>query len=418
MSNNTDEQDFVCESLNINAILNARSGPCFLSEVCVLSICGGKNDIFTKTVIDWLQKTKNLTAINLLLCGANKNVDSLLAKMRKLETTPEDLTKMTTRKKKTISDSSEPKLYMKHQNNLPSEAQWQVLQPDIVVVGLHCLSERWCTKNAPFEILFPVSTTNQEEAGSQSLSSSIDEESDDSGDESNEHVGQKRKQKFTDEIYVETSRRPTLFRTEICRRIMLLHCLSLVAKHRPRIIFFQNITEPSKQTERRRKEELLWSYMVSIMQHFCVECAYRIRPMGLELKEKQSDDYPTCDIWCNAVFLERIDNEVCHSTLHHDMCLYESPESIANIQEATKWIFYDQKIETNKNFGDVFNVKQSVYCVVPNKVDESERQASNVAKKRRKKSVTLPVKCCFPFSFAKALAHYAVAQIVSALSFQ
>lgn len=412
MTTNNFQTEIVCESLNINAILNARSGPCEFSEVCVLSVCGGKTDIFTNTVIDWLLKTKNIATINLLLCGANKNVDSSLAKMRKQET-KED--KIDVEKQSNVT--SEPKIYMKHQNNMPSEAQWQVLQPDIMVVGLHCLSERWCTKNAPFEILFPV--TSEQDAGTQSSSNEDVEDNDDddcqsgADEQSNETIGQKRK-RFTEDICVEKSRRPTLFRTEICRRIMLLHCLSLVAQHRPKIVFFQNITEPSKQAERRRKEEQLWSYMIGIIQNFSVECAYRIRPMGLELKEKQNDDYPGYDIWCNGVFLERIDNEVDISTLHHNMCMYESPDSTIGIQEATKWIFYDQEVTKNSNFEEIFNVKKSFYCVHSKKTVET-RQMKNAPNKRRKKSVTLPVKCCFPYNFAKALAHYAVAQTVSTM---
>ncbi len=409
-------QEVVCESLNINAILNARSTQTTQSEIAVLSICGGKNDIFTKTVLDWLRKTRNLSIINLLLCGANKNVDPCLAKMRKLETKPEELSKMVTRKKKDIN--LETKIYMKHQNNLPTEAQWQILQPEIVVVGLHCLSERWCAKNSTDDLLFPINdkaTGNNYETAFQLSNDNLGAESDDekqsdaSDEDSQDAVGQKRKQK----ICVEHSRRPTLFRTDVYRRLMLLHILSLVALYRPKIIFIQNITEPSKQAERRRKEELLWSLMINIMQRFGVECAYRVRAMGLELREEMTEDFPTDDVWCNGVFLERIDNEPNVTSLHHEMCLYEKPQFIADIQDATRWIFYDHEKANCSTFDQMFDVKKSLYYFASREECGSKRIADR--NKRRKRSVTLPVSYCFPSSFAKALAHYAVAQTIETL---
>lgn len=406
-------EEVVCESLNINAILNARSNAETVNEVGVFSICGGRNDIFTQTVISWLQRTRNVTAINLLLCGANKNVDPLLAKMKKLETAQDDASSlsMLTRKKKKNATESVPKLYLKRQNNLPTTAQWHVLQPDIVAIGLHCLSERWCAKNSPNENLFPITERSAEIESGDELENS--EESDSSQDENHPKKRRQTSVEEVDDLCVEHSRRPTLYRTEIYRRIMLLHCMSLIAKYRPKIVFLQNITEPSKQAERRRKEEFLWSFMVELLHRFGVECAYCVRSMGLELKEDlQDDEYPSNDVWCNGVFLERIDNEMCISTLQHEMVQYEPTESIKAIQEASKWIFYDQETINAKTLDKVFNLEKTFYFNGQKKSLERSETVVNLRSKRRKRSVTLPVKCYFPSHFAKSLALYAVAQVV------
>ena len=416
MTQNSFDNKIICESLNINAILNSRSGPCSTFEISVFNICGGENDIFTKTVVDWLLRVKKLSNINLLLCGAHKNVDSALTKIHKQEST-----EFSESQRKHSTATSAPKLFIKHQNNLPSLAQWKILQPDIIVIGLHCLGERWCLKNAPFEIFFPCNTHDRDTDGTfADMEDSIEENeytSDDNQEEENDEQISHKKRKFTIEnISLEQSGRPTMLRTEICRRIMLMHFLSLIAEHRPKIVFMENITQPSKQSERRRKEEQTWSQMVLIIQRFCAECSYRIRSMGLEMKEAQNDDFPSYDVWCNGVFFERIDNETNLSLLHHNMCLYDTPHNILGIQEATKWIFYDQMVlKKTQDFEALFDLNRDFIFSNVCAKQLYDGKKSKWQNKKRKKSVTLPLNYNFPYFYAKALAHYAVAQAVKML---
>lgn len=406
MIENNFDHKIMCESMNINAILNLRTGSCSVSEISVLNICGGKNDVFTKSVIEWLVKTKKIDNINLLLCGAQKNIDPILRALKKPDTTD----CISTDKNKLMNGA---KLFVRHQNNLPLQAQWRILQPEIMVVGLHNLGERWCLKNAPFEILFPCNLHDQytEDADDARQDSSGDDDSNDDEQESN---NRKRQKVTIENVALEQSGRPTMFRTEICRRIILMHLLSLVAENRPKIVFIQNITQPSRQSERRRKEEQTWSQTIAIIDRWCAECAYRMRPMGLELKEEQNDDFPSYDVWCNGVFLERIDNTSNHSQLHHGMNLCENSKNINGVKDATKWIFYEQQ-ESVENLQETFHLETSFFSENAQKPLARKSNAKHQQSKKRKKSVTLSLDYDFPYFYAKALANYAVAQTVAML---
>lgn len=428
LSFGTELRHFDCESLNINSVLNNRSNGHALRELCVMSVCGGKSDDFTKTVLEWLHRSKFLSSIHFLLCGPSKCIDSQLAAIADKIGNENVATTLSEKRK------FGPKMYLKRQTNLPTTAQWQILKPQIVLIGLHYLSERWCAKNFSNEILFPkrsgldnTELSNYESCYQSGQSDSDeDEPADDSssGEEADVETSddapvssRKRKQRLKPLLVVEKSQRPTLYRTEVYRKAMFIECLAQVAKYRPKIVFVQNILEPSKQAERRRKDQVSWEILLDIAHGFCNEASYHLRPVGLEMKEeKESEEFPSKDIWCNGMFFERIDNGFMNvSHLYHEFALYNSSENMQRITAAIEWIFYDQ---TESSSTEMSHRKLLEQFAVDSMELFGNAIVKTLKKKKRtklqtRKSVTIPVQICFPAAFAKALAYYSIAQVIA-----
>lgn len=460
----TDEaRSFFCESLNINSVINHQSNCPTARDVCLLSVCGGNDDEFTKTTLDWLHRAKMIQNVYFLLCGPSKCVDAHLCNIvPNIEKPQDDVAQRTRRKKQTIYSS--PKIILKRQTNMPNEAQWKLLRPDIMLIGYHYLSERWCAKNCPNELLFrkprKLSTTAsvgaatsvgaaaeeamEEDNFESSYVSSGDEEDDDSAEQAGDEDGAEADAELSEEttqqrkkkLYSSKIRRPTLRHTDVYRKAMLLECLSAVAKHRPQIVFIHNVSQPSQQCERRRKDYLSWEQIVEIAIAFGAETCYRVRPMGLELygekeesnenkdnEENDDDDdnetggsqLSTKDAWCNGIFLERIDNQFeSLSQLHYELAYYNKPEEISQILTALNWIFYDlpppsQSLQQEILAQFLLGGDELFNSLIQKNIPKHQTQR----RQRKRKSISVPVQVHFPHTFARALAYYTVAQVLT-----
>jgi hypothetical protein len=415
----------VCESLNMvtasNLCMTAHSS----RHLCVLSVCGGVCDEFTKTVVEWACRARQLTTLYLLMCGPSKSIDSHLC-----ETLEANVLQHSTAAAAAADSGARTtkppgaKIQFKRQTNMPSEAQWRVLRPQIVLLGEHYWSELWCVKNYPDQLLFPA----QENVLDESFLDQRDSDADDDADADNENSNSDSDIVITEQsgqrnvLRVEKPRRPTLYRTEIYRRAMLMHTLQQVALHRPKIVFVQNIFEPSRQSERRRKDQTAWTFVLELFSAFASECAYRVRPMGFELRDvpTDEDDFPARDVWCNGVYLERIDNGFeCISRIHYEMALY----STAQVQAAMAYVFYDHVplkccATTQHELALLFYLdQQQLFPARTQTLKKSSSSGSSTARRalRRRKSATLPVQLSFPAIFSRALAYYSVAQALATL---
>lgn len=462
------ERKHSSEPLNINSVLRVRSktlknNSAWSRETTVLSICCGKDDVFTKTALEWLHKARCIKYINVLLCGPVKSLDAQLHQVLQQNESNNNSSSGCSSKAAENGCSAQSIFRYKQQTNMPSEAQWEILQPAIVTFGLHLFTERWSAKNCPNDLLWGDGGTaaeeQQEEAGSGTDADS--EKSDDKSGERNpslrccsESSGRKRKRRDQNRKkstarthfvaaaaaqFNEKSRRPTVYHTEVYRRAMLVQCLALIAKYRPKTVFIQNIVEPTKQAERRRKDEKIWQQMIDIVMAFGSEAAYRVRPFGLDMREDEPEDdaaendYPRRRAWCNSVLLERIDNGYeTVSSLYYEtaQCDGNSKQQSAQVCEALRWLIYDKPVmstlrhnKTRAEHALHENFYTNCAHIFAPSADESEdelrakkrRKCAPTAVARKRKSVTNPAVLEFPAVYAKALAHYCVAQVLASL---
>ena len=416
---------FVSESMNINNVLRLRSHEQTEQstngkETSVLSICCGKDDRFSKSVLEWLSRSSSIDVVNFLQCGPTKSTDTNL----------HNQLKEFDGKKADQNKDDATLLRYKQQTNMPSVAQWQILQPQILHIGLQFFTERWCAKNCPCELIWRFDSAEKcpnenPESGSDADAEQSDGEQCDSEGRKKRRIAANRKKpmkrggaRCND---MATACRPTVQHTETYKRAMLLHCLSLIAQYRPKVVFIENVLEPTKQAERRRRDRSCWQQMIDIMMAFGVESAYRVRPFGVELRDDMDDivsDCPERLLWCNVVTLERLDNTVDP----------QPPQSISDqsgdsdkLSEALRWIYYDlasvdaisSSLGSSCSQHDraIFSVQQKD---VPKKVDNSGSidPRSLAMRPKKRKSITNPIVYHFPHKFSDALAKYAVCQLL------
>jgi len=369
----------------------------------IVGICGGSNDIFMRTSINMLVRARKLPKINVLLCGPVKTIDSTIVRTLNAPCVGAAGSK-TARKsiigkndclqppcivhESIVSPEKKTTVFFRHQTNMPSEAQWRGLQPDIIAIGAHCFTQRWCAKNLTDSHSWPEDLSENADGDFAAEFSppqpdmyDADQESDDGDDSSSNNSNNvpaaaqtkrttlptKRKRRPTTRSQTPPSARarPTLHRTELFRRLMLAHCAKLIAKHRPKMVLIQCIEAQSKQPLRNTRGRQAWQRMLNLFIAFGNECGYRITPFGLEMyPEEEDDDAPasraasrTTDLAnavvketsdpgtsCNAILMERIDNGYTATSDVYKSTILED-ERAEEVCAAARWLFPKAKTD-------------------------------------------------------------------------
>lgn len=398
------------DALNINLTLGARSKQNIeRGEITVLSVCAGKRDHFTKTVLRWLHRCVLVRDVNIIQCGPAKHVDDDI-KSSLSQSNREN-------NKDSSTNTARTRFHYKLQTNLPTEAQWRIFPPHIVLFCLQNLTQSWCIKNQKNLFSFeqnPRFDTSEDENSKNDSGDEADNESETDNDRLFRRLATKN---VAGSVKTwDSNSRPTIHQSQVLKRTMLLHFLSLIALHRPKIVFINNTHPKMWQGERRKADFDEWMQMLCVIQCFGSETGYRVRTFHLEMSQDKTtaqnpEERITC---CNAVVLERADNgKTTQSTHFYQTCCAQNDNSVIN---AARWLFYDIPatpcclVHSNRQIQNSGGKRKRAASTEQSKTNEKTQRRVPWRRRVNKSNADE-----FPRCFSQAAAHFAVAQVTETL---
>lgn len=416
------------DGLNISTTLSLRTKQKIeRGETTVLSVCAGRQDYFVRAVLKRLHDEPDIHDVNLLHCGPVKVVDPHIKNA--FATATEARTRAKSKK------AYNTRFHYKSQVNLPTETQWKIYRPDIVIFSMQHLSQTWCVKNQPnLHSFAKLQRKRREFAGNgddgASSGDDADGEESDCGNESEHH---NKQQTLLTKKWTAKSR-PTIHQSQVLKRTMFLHFLSLVALHRPQIVFVNDTFPHMFQPERLRRDRAEWIQFLAVVQHFASETGYAVRQFGMEMSsENVTDD--TRSTYCNALILERLENGIRteNTAFVKSCCATNNSDLIA----ASNWLFYDctrlccdahAHLQIDRlmhrradNDGKTCRRKRHAQRNEDDDDDEDDAADGQRRKSKRRKTAVWRRRVNsantdnFPRYFSEATAHYAVAQVCDVL---